>query len=182
MDIVVGNIISLIAAFFMIVSCVTKVRSRVFYLQFIQCVMLSVSSYCLGSYAGIVACLVSAMRSLVVAKGYFNKHMMQLFLLISVGLGIAVNNRGVIGLLPMIANVQFTLCCYLFTSIKGTRYSIWVNLILWITYSFMVLDFSTAICDCVVLIINTITIIKMKKEEISNRKKEQHNLKLAHAK
>lgn len=182
MNIIIGNIISLIAAFFMVASCITKIRSKVFYLQFMQCALLSVSSYFLGSYAGIVASLVSAIRSLVVAKGYFNKHMMQLFLVVSVGLGLIVNNRGFIGLLPMIANVQFALCCYLFTSIKGTRYSIWINLILWITYSFMVLDFSTAICDCIVFIVNTITLIKMKKEEMHIKRKEHQKFKLIGAK
>lgn len=182
MNVFIGNIISFIAAFFMVASCITRKRSNVFYLQFMQCMLLSVSSYFLGSYAGIVACVVSALRSLVVAKGYFSKQIMQLFLIVSLVLGVLVNNRGFLGLLPMIANVQFAVCCYMFTSVKGTKYSIWFNLILWIIYSFMILDFSTAICDCVVFIVNTVTIIKLLKEESGTKHKEEKDLTLVRVK
>lgn len=174
MNIWIANGISTLASLFMIASCITKHRERVFHLQFIQCILLSISSYFLSSYSGIAANLVSGFRNLAVAKGYFSKRMMIFFLVISLGLGLAVNNRGWIGLLPMIANLQFALCSYACTSLKGTKLSIWVNVVIWILYSFLVMDIATGISDTIVLIINTITIIR-----ISIKEKKEHELHLA---
>lgn len=163
--VLVGNVISFIAALFMAVSCVVKERSNVFHLQFIQCVLLAVSSWFFMSNAGIVANLIASVRNLLISKGKFTKTVAVGILIISVIFGTVFNNRGIIGLLPMLANIQFAVCCYFFTGLKGTKYSIWVNVLIWIIYSFLVMDFSTGISDSIILIITTITIVNLHKEE-----------------
>lgn len=173
MNIWIANGISTVASLFMVASCITKQRERVFHLQFIQCMLLSISSYFLSSYSGIAANLVSGFRNLAVAKGHFTKRMMMFFLILSLCLGLVVNNRDWIGLLPMIANLQFALCSYACTSLKGTKLSIWVNVVIWIVYSFLVMDIATGISDTVVLIINTITILRLSIQE-----KKEHQLHL----
>lgn len=162
--IIIGNLISLIAALFMMASCIVKERSRVFRLQFLQCLLLAVSSWFFSSYSGIAANIVSGLRNLVVASGKFTKRMVLVFLLLSVGMGVLFNNRGYIGLLPVIANIQFAVCSYWFTSLTGTRYSIWVNVLLWIIYSFAIMDISTAVSDSAVLILNTVSIVQLHKK------------------
>lgn len=163
--ILVGNIISLIAALFMAISCVIKDRSKVFHLQFLQCLLLAISSWFFSSYAGIVANLIASARNLVISKNKFTKSVAVLFLILSIIFGTIFNNRGFIGLLPMLANVQFAICCYMFTGLKETKYSIGFNVFIWIVYSFAILDFSTAISDIVVFIINMISIITLHKED-----------------
>lgn len=169
--ILIGNIISFAASIFMMLSCVVKDRKKIFHLQFLQCALLAVSSWFFVSYSGIVANAVAAMRNLTVAQNKFTKKMALLFLVLSVVFGLLFNNRGFIGLLPMIANVQFAVCCYLFTGIKGTKISIWFNVLLWILYSFLIMDFSTALSDTIVLIINTATIINLCKDEKAHTSK-----------
>ena len=161
MFIIIGNCISFGAALFMVASCIVKQRHRVFQLQFIQCMLLTVASYFFQSYSGLIANFISGIRNILVAKGWFTKRIMILFLLISIVLGFVFNNRGWIGLLPIIANIQFAICCYTFTSLLGTKYSIWVNVVLWIIYSFLIFDFATGISDSVVLIVNSISIWKI---------------------
>lgn len=162
--ILIGNLISFIAACFMMSSCLSKDRTKVFHLQFIQCVLLSIASWFFSSYSGIVANVISGIRNLIVSKDKFTKKMVFIFLLLSVIFGTLFNNRGVIGCLPMIANIQFALCCYLFPTVLATKYSIWVNVLIWIVYSFYVSDYATAISDTIILFINTISIIKLHQE------------------
>ncbi len=169
MFIIIGNCISLIAAVFMVASCMVKQRHQVFQLQFLQCMLLTVASYFFQSYSGLIANFISGIRNLLVAKGYFSKKVMVTFLLVSVVLGLHVNNRGWIGLLPMIANLQFALGCYLFSDMLQTKWNIWVNVVIWIIYSFLIFDFSTGICDCIVLLVNSITIYKMS----ANKKRKE---------
>lgn len=173
MFIIIGNCISFVAAIFMVASCMMKQRHRVFQMQFMQCMLLSVASYFFQSYAGLIANFVSGIRNITVAKGYFNKKVMIVFLLVSVLLGIAFNNRGWIGLIVVVANVQFALCCYFFTSLKGTRWSIWFNLVLWIVYSFLIADFATAISDSVVFIINSYMLCNIYRDEKRKGKKAE---------
>lgn len=174
--ILVGNIISFMAALFMVVSCVVKDRSKVFQLQFIQCILLAISSWFFTSYAGIVANLIASSRNLVISKGKFTKKIACVFLIVSIFFGTMFNNKGFIGLLPMVANVQFAVCCYLFTGLKETKYSIWLNVLIWIIYSFAVLDFSTGISDSIVLVVNTISIINLHKEEKIKKLQEKENI------
>ncbi len=159
-NIIIGNIISFIAALFMMLSCIVNDRNRVFMLQFFNSFLLAVASWFFASYAGIAALLISSVRNYIVSKDKFTKNVMIIFLVMSVILGAAVNNRGFIGLIPIIATVQYTLCSYYVKGVKETRYSIWANLFMWIIYSFSILDFSTALSDLTTLIINTLSIIK----------------------
>lgn len=172
LDVILGNGISALGSVFMIASCVTKQRERVFYYQFIQCMLLSVSSWFLCSYSGMAANLISGVRNIAVAKQRFDQRTMIGFLFTSVLLGLIVNNRGWIGLLPILANLQYAVCSYAFTSLKGTKLSIWVNVLIWILYSFLVLDFATGISDSIVLFVNSWTLIRLsiheKKEHVAH--------------
>lgn len=158
MNLLVGNGISLVAALFLAASCCVKERRRVFLLQTANCLLLAAASWFFGSYAGITTLLVSAARNYVVAKGKYTKPVMAGFLALTVILGIWVNNRGWIGLLPVAATVQYTLCCHFFTSVKGTRGSIWVNELLWVFYSCLILNFATAFSDLAVLLVDSVSL------------------------
>ena len=164
MNIIIGNIISFIAALFMILSCMVNNRSRVFMFQFINALLLAVASIFFVSYAGVASLILSAIRNLIVSKDRFTKNIMIIFMILSFVIGIIVNNRGLIGFLPILATLQYTFCSYYIKDVQGTRYSIWINLFMWVIYSFSILDFSTGISDFTTLVINTVSIFKYKKE------------------
>ncbi len=160
-NIVIGNIISFIAAIFMAISCTVKNRKTIFYLQALNCLVLAVASLFFGSYAGITTLLISTVRNIIVAHDKYTKPVMYIFLILTVLLGVFANNRGFTGLLPVIATVQYTLCLNLFKGLFLTRISIFVNTALWVTYSFIIRDFSTACMDSISLITVTVAIFTM---------------------
>ena len=85
---------------------------------------------------------------------------MTVILILVIACGVLTNNRGLIGLLPVIATVEYTICCHYITDVGKTRISILVNEAIWIIYSFLVLDFSTAITDIIVVTVDIVSIAK----------------------
>ncbi len=160
-NIIIGNIISFIAAIFMAISCAVKKRKTIFYLQALNCFVLAVASVFFGAYAGITTLIISTLRNLIVAHDKYTKPVMYVFLVLTVILGVIANNRGFIGLLPVIATVQYTLCLNLSKGLLFTRISIFVNTAIWVTYSFIIRDFSTACMDSISLVTVTVAIITM---------------------
>lgn len=159
--ILIGNIISFIAALFMAASCMATTKYKIFFYQLMECLILAIASIILGSYAGALTLILCAIRNLIIAKDHFSKTIMWFFVILTIITGLWVNNLGFIGLIPIFATVEYTICCHYITSIKGTKYSIFVNILLWIIYSFMIYDFSTAISDCILLIVDTIAIVRI---------------------
>lgn len=164
-NIILGNLISLVAACFMAASCLARDNRRVFFCQFMECTILAASSVVFGSLSGAFTLTLSALRNLIVSRGKLTRPLMILFLLAAVVGGLLVNTRGAVGLLPVIATAQYTVCSYCIRSVKGTKYSIFVNVLFWVVYSFLILDFSTGISDSVILCIDGAAILRMHREE-----------------
>ena len=163
--IVIGNMISFVAALFMMASCVMKSRRATFLCQFAECSLLAVASVFFGSFSGVTTLALSAVRNLVVAKDRYTKPVMYTFLTLTIVMGVLANTRGGIGLLPVIATVQYTICCHYVTGEKATKYSIFANIFVWVLYSFLICDFSTAISDSIVLLVDAAAIIRLRFRE-----------------
>lgn len=158
--ILIGNILSFIAALFLLLSSVFKRKDKIFIFQFFECAALAVASFFFGSYAGISTLLLSAVRNVLIAKNKFTKGLMYVFLVLTAAFGLITNNRGILGLMPVIATVQITLCGCLLDGIIETKLSIAANTAIWVVYSFIIRDYSTAVTDSVVLAFAVFSAIK----------------------
>ena len=87
------------------------------------------------------------------------------FIVISVVLGCAVNTMGFVGLLPIIAIVQITLCNYYLKSIKPIKTSFIVNSAIYIVYFLAILDFSSAAIESVTAMVGVVSLIRLIKSD-----------------
>lgn len=158
--ILIGNILSFIAALFLLSSCLLKRKDKIFVFQFFECATLAAASFFFGSYAGISTLLLSAVRNVLIAKNKFSKGLMCVFLALTAALGLITNNRGILGLMPVIATIQITLCGCLLDGVIETKLSIAANTAIWIVYSFIIRDYSTAVTDSIVLIFAVVSAAK----------------------
>ena len=163
--ILIGNIISFAAAVCMLWSTFSGTRKNIFLLQFFECALLAIATVFFGVYAGVAVLLLSAVRNLLVAKGLYTRPIMLVCLALTVILSLLANNRGFLGLIPMFATLQYTLCSHFVQSVKGTRLSILVNTLFWVVYSFLIRDFSTAVSDSVVLVFTAVNLVRILKSE-----------------
>ena len=159
--IIIGNIISLIAGIFIILSMWVNDEKKAYKYQFLNAFILMISSVFFISWTGVTTMAIAAGRNLMVYKDKLTINWTIFFIIISVVLGLLVNTRGFIGLLPVIAIVQITLCNYYLKTIKAIKSSFILNSAIYIIYFFAILDFSSTAIESITAIIGVISLIKL---------------------
>ena len=166
---VIGNLISFSSSLFLIASCIIREPKKVFVMQTMENIVLSISSAVLGSWSGISTLLIAAVKNALVAMGRFTFGLMILFCIVLTAVGLIVNNRGVIGLIPIFATVTLTACNYYTKDILAIKWSLLLNIALWSIYGFLIYDFALGTMQIVTGIITYVSIRRTEKA-IRNRK------------
>lgn len=166
--VITGNCISLIAAFFTARSSWSKDRYNIYMNQVYQCLLLAVASVFFDSYAGIVTLAACALRNRLAAKDRLTGPLMIVLAASMLVLGIVLNNRGAIGWIVIAANVIYTLGMYFARAEAAIKANIIVNLVLWISYEFCIVDIPSAAVDIVALAVAAGSLLrrKFKKENV----------------
>ena len=156
--------ISFLASIALTAGCLMKDPKKVYGMQVTENVILIVSSACFGSWSGISTLLVSTVRNILLVKGMFDKRMMYLFMILVTGCGLAVNNKGLIGLLPVLATVILTVCNYYAREIMAIKWSLFINIVLWAIYFFAILDVVSGITQVVIAVVTIASIFQLRLE------------------
>ena len=165
LNIIIGNIISLIAGIFIILSLWVNNEKTAYKYQFLNAIILMISSIFFISWTGVTTMAIAASHNLMVYKDKLSNYWTIFFIIISIVLGILVNTRGFIGILPIIAIIQITLCNYYLKTIKPIKISFIVNSAIYIIYFFAILDFSSTIIESITTLIGVISLIKLINDE-----------------
>lgn len=160
-NILVGNGISFIAGIFLIVSyCVNDVKKAYKY-QFLNAFVLAISSVFFLSWTGVTTLSIASARNAMVYKDRLTFNWTIFFLIVSVVLGVLVNTMGFIGLLPVIAIVQITVCNYALKSIKSIKVSFIVNSLIYIVYFLAILDFTSAAVETITVALGALSLVRL---------------------
>lgn len=77
-------------------------------------------------------------------------------------IGVSVNNRGIIGLLPVITTALYTIICFYAKRRSTIKMNIIVNLALWAVYDILIHDYVSFSVDTGSAIIAVISILRNK--------------------
>lgn len=160
-NIVIGNIISLIAGIFIILSMWVNDEKKAYFYQFLNAFILMISSVFFFSWTGVTTMAIAASRNLMVYSDRLTRNWTIFFIIISIVLGLLVNTLGIVGLLPIIAIVQITLCNYYLKSIKTIKTSFIVNSAIYVVYFLAILDFSSATIESITALIGLISLYRL---------------------
>ncbi len=144
-NILIGNIISCVAALCLITSSIIKDKKSIYILQIMECLILSVAYIFFKAYSGMASLFICAVRNYFVVKDKYDKKSMYIFVIIILTLGIITNNRGLIGYIPVFASIQYSICQRYCKKIIPIKLMIFVNVTLWTIYAFIVRDYPTAL-------------------------------------
>lgn len=161
LNIVIGNIISLIAGIFIILSMWVNDEKQAYKYQFLNAFILMISSVFFLSWTGVTTMAIAASRNAMVYKDKLTINWTVFFIIISVAIGLLVNTMGFIGLLPIIAIVQITLCNYYFKTIKLIKIGFIVNSMIYIVYFLAILDFASAAIESITALIGIIALVRL---------------------
>lgn len=164
-NIIIGNAISLFAGIFLILSMWVNDEKEAYKHQFLNAFFLTISSIFFLSWTGVTTMALAASRNVMVYKDKLTFNWTIFFIILSVVFGLAVNTKGIIGLLPIIAIVQITLCNYYLKTIKWIKLSFIVNELFYIVYFIAIWDFSSSVIESITAIIGLISLFKLLKKE-----------------
>lgn len=106
--IVIYNIIGLLGSGGIFLSTMAKKKDGIMKIQTGGTAMLLIADILAKGYSGAVQDFIGIVRNITVIKEIHKKWLNALFIISGLVLGIAANNQGVFGILPIFANLQFS--------------------------------------------------------------------------
>lgn len=168
-QIVIGNIIALIASLLMVYSGIIKQKKKILYVQTVQIGLSVASNIVLGGIVGAIINALSCVRNILCYKEKLGLKEKIIITILATALSIAFNNLGIIGILPLISTIVYLWLMNLKDVIKFKKLIIF-TMILWLIYDICIMSYSSAVFDFLNVIANIISIyqIKYKKEKLKN--------------
>ncbi len=164
-----GNLISFVAACFTISSAWSGNRKRIYLYQSVQCFLLALANIFFNSISGVTTYIICAARNVLLAYDRFTARLCIITVACVGIIGISVNNRGMIGLLPVITTALYTIVCFFAKRRSTIKMNIIVNLALWAVYDILIHDYVSFSVDTGSAIVAVISILRRKKaSEVEN--------------
>ena len=149
----IATFFSFVTACFTMAASWTKDPHRTFYYQTAQCLVYAVAAYFYGVYPCIIMMLICALRDYLIGAQKYQKIHCLFFFVLALGLGLWTNSSGIVGLLSILATLQITVCAYFLKKPVLVKINVGVNLIIWLIYDFLILDFFSGIVDLVGIVL-----------------------------
>ena len=160
MSLLIGNLCSFVAACFTFLSAWSRDKKRIYLYQAAQCVVLAGANIFFASISGVTTYALCTVRNLLLAYDRFTPRRCYAFTAAVAILGIAANNRGLVGLLPVVTTAVYTVGCLYAKGTKAIKLNIIVNLILWAVYDAFILDLVSCAVDSVSAVAALVSIIR----------------------
>jgi len=160
-NIIIGNIIALIASLIMVYTGLIKKKEKIIYVQTIQIGLSVLSNIVLGGITGAIINTISCIRNILCYKEKLGQKSKVLIIISSITLSLAFNNLGIIGLLPVISTIAYTLLMNMKNVVKFKYLTIF-TMLLWFIYDLYIKSYTSSIFDFMSIITNTIAIFKLR--------------------
>ncbi len=168
MFLIIGNILSLFAAVFTVLSSISCGRKKIYGYQACQCAVMIAASVFFGSISGVVTFAFCVLRNILLMNDRFSKTVCAVFIALLSITGILSNNLGFIGLIPVAATVLYTFLCLILREDIAIKLNIILNLALWTVYDFIIFDIVSATVDAISVIVTIISVAKALKLSSQN--------------
>ncbi|MBR4139586.1 MAG: YgjV family protein [Lachnospiraceae bacterium] len=161
MGIILGNVFSLCASISDTLSSSRKTAKGVLLVQCLSQVFYLASTLALKGYSAAVQNAVSIFRNLAAISKKENKLVEWILVILGVVLGLVFNNRGFIGLLPVVANLEYTLAVFRFKdNERALKIAFAICIALFMVFNVALLNFVGAITNAMVLVMTIIFVVK----------------------
>lgn len=153
MQIIIGNIISFFASVMLFLGCYTTDPKKVYGYQIAENSILCLSSVVFQSWTGMITLLLAILRNVLLAKDKYNKKWMCGISFFTFIAGIFFNSKGIVGWLPIIATLIWSVSNYYYREILGLKLFLLMNTAIWGVYFFLIWDISSGIAQAVTCIV-----------------------------
>ena len=162
--IIFGNICSFLATITDSISSTRKTVKGVLGMQCLSQIIFIVVSIAFQGYADLVQNVVGLVRNLFAMSKKQVKGIEWVFVTLAVGLGLWFNNLGWLGLLPVLANFEYSLAVFRFADDeRAMKVAFAVMNLLYMVYNFCMLNVVGGVCSAVVIVTTVIYLVKNRK-------------------
>ena len=163
-SILVGNVCSLLAMVTDSFSSTRKTTKGVLLVQNVSQLIYGIGTVILGGYSGAVQNGVSILRNFVAIRGIRSKALEWVLAALGVVLGLAFNNLGFMGLLPVIANLQYTLAIFRFQdNERALKVSFMISVAMFGVFNIAIYNVVGVIANSAVAVTTAVYLLKGKK-------------------
>ena len=168
-EIIVGNVCSLCAMVTDSISGTRKKNSQILGIQIISQFFYAAGSIVLKGYSSTAQNVVAVLRNLAGMKNIKYKAIEWILIALGVALGAVFNNRGLLGWLPIVANLIYSVAIFRFRdNEKGLKIVFIINLLMYTVFSAVIQNYVGAVSNTVVALITAVSLIKSARGEKKN--------------
>lgn len=161
LQIVIGNVIALIASILMVLAGLQKEKKKILFTQIIQIFFTIISNLVLGGYTGVIVNALSCARDVLCYKDRMGRKEKIIIIILSIILSCMFNNLGWIGFLPVISTIIYII----FIDTKNVvhfKLLIIFSLLMWLVYDLYINAYISGLFDFLCIITNIIAIYQIK--------------------
>ena len=144
---IVGNIFSLLSAVCVAISVIKKSKNDLIWWQIFDIMFCILSNIALYTYSALTTNSVALIRNFLAYKNKLTKNLTWILFFLCIIVGLWANNRGVIGLFPILASTSYTIFMYITKNAQQMRWALVSNLILWLVHDIYVQSYPLAFMD-----------------------------------
>ncbi|MBE6444939.1 MAG: YgjV family protein [Alphaproteobacteria bacterium] len=159
---IIGNIFSLLSAFCIAISVIKKNKNDLIWWQILDIIFCILSNISLFAYAALTTNSIALIRNVWAYKNKLTKNKTLILFVLCIVAGLWANNRGIIGLFPIIASTTYTIFMYTTKNEQQMRWALVSNLMLWFVHDVYVQAYPSALTDMALGIWTLVQIYKNK--------------------
>lgn len=161
MKLIVGNLFSVLALAANAFSATRKTTKGILLTQNLSQLLYAACAIVLDGYSAAVQNAVSIVRNFSAIGKKRSKLLEWILAAAGVVLGLAFNNLGLIGLLPVLGNLQYTLAIFRFTdNERAVKISFLISVACYVVFNALILNFVGAVSDMIVIITTVVVLVK----------------------
>ena len=160
-NIIIGNIIALIASILMVYSGMLKQKKKILHFQTVQIGLSVISDIVLGGITGAIINVLSLIRNILCYKDKLGLKEKIVITILATILTLKFNNLGYIGLLPLISTVSYVWLMNI-KDVKKFKWLIVFTMLMWLIYDVVIKSYTSAIFDFMNIVANIVTLFQIK--------------------
>lgn len=146
-----GEVFSLLSSLCLICSTFGKNKNDIVKWQTVNTAFYSLANLFLGGYTAIVSNVLSMTRNVLQLRNALNPKRAAALCMLMAILGIASNNRGWLGVLPITASVSYTILLYYCKSVQAIQAAVIANMVQWAVFDWVICAYPSFIIDCIMV-------------------------------
>ena len=162
MNIIIGNVLGLMASLAMVYSGIVKEKKKILYVQSIQILLFALCDFVLGGIVGAIINLINLIRNILCYNDKLDIKKIIIITIVSIAFSLYFNNLGFIGLMPLISSVLY-LCFMNVKDVRKFKLLIIIVTLLWLIYDFYIKAYTSSIFDFLTVCTNIYSLFKLRK-------------------